>query len=344
MFIYSLFVVLATHNISGFIPTPAKTTSNYSSLRNPEINDDPSEIEFIFKTVVDGLRLRAAPDPNSRIIAQLPENTCLLYLHEASAEPVEITLRNEKRSGRWYKVEVLSYEGPLEDKEGWVFSGALALIHIGPVSDNIFIKGFSNDILKVEKTTKSKFEAYRKKYDYKFLRDKPLQQTDTSFVLALGNGKRKKFSTDPCFFPDNRDSYTYEGQYPELKLYAVDKSCEHGEIDHRRTCFYDQYDGSLRFEAVGSFEVPLVCPQQIWGAYTFSGDCGSVNGITLTPNNKKDTWKRNLNIEISNVIPNRIAWTDRPGELAIECYIFNEGDDEYKAIQYHTFSLKTNTN
>ena len=107
------------------------TPATDSSLQANEAKNTPGTVEIY--TWVDKLRVRATPDTDSEIIAELAEGEALTYLEEKTDFTQKISMRGSVQDEPWLKIRTK------EGKTGWVYGGGvkfyrpevdLSLIHI----------------------------------------------------------------------------------------------------------------------------------------------------------------------------------------------------------------------
>ncbi|MDX1912888.1 MAG: SH3 domain-containing protein [Saprospiraceae bacterium] len=137
---------------------------------------------FHVATNVEGLRLRRRPAKDAPVLAALPKNTRLIWQSEECGDEFEATFNDGiPRKGRWAYVDVWKGGG----QYGWVFSGALTLIHI---------------------QYDAEFGGGLECLDGRFVTLKPIDSLDFVRRFALSGSKREKIGSSPMPSPDGKYS------------------------------------------------------------------------------------------------------------------------------------------
>lgn len=292
---------------------------------------DPEEfsIQVQFTSIVDQLRLREAPGPDARVLATLPENTRLTYLHQTAGPETEVVLRGQKVKGRWRKVRSeTNVRG-----EGWVFAGGLSLasVTLAGYEEEIPFEKLQFDFMRVKKISRKAFESYLPGPKSALVNDAAEHILDDhSFMLTFGNGHKKVIADSLCHWYSKPgeplyDNFGYLGHYPELGLYEYYSNCEHGEIIAGTTHHYvSKYDGSMQFEMDEGVDI-AISPDNRWVANVFSGDCASVAGLEFAKQTESGSWN-SFYLEWSDLYAKELVWTDQPGVLAVN-FIWNIRDE-----------------
>lgn len=100
--------------------SPEETNANLPSTDTPAQAPPPNSstpIEFIVN--IDNIRLRAAPGPEGKEIAQLPKGTVLIDQNEMSDFTSKIKLRGIQFDEPWLKVKTK------EELTGWIYAGGV---------------------------------------------------------------------------------------------------------------------------------------------------------------------------------------------------------------------------
>ncbi len=327
-----------------FVSFSYASGSDFSATLRPD--PDEFSIHVQLTTIVDQLRLRAAPGPDARVLATLPEKTALTYLHQTAGPETEVVLRGQKVKGRWRKVRCESFS---PGREGWVFAGGLSLSSV--TLDEYAEVPFDSiqfDFMWAEKISRKQFEALQVANKNEFVDDSAEHAlNDHSFVMAFENGQKKVIADSLCRWrdinPDRppHDDFGYLGQYPGLGLYKYYSNCEHGEIIAGTTHYYvSKYDGTLQFVMDGGPNV-AISPDNRWVANTFSGDCGGVTGLEFANRDENGKWDF-FNLEWSDLWAEQMVWTGQPGVLAVN-FIWNIRDDrDGKPAGYYLIHLDGN--
>lgn len=281
---------------------------------------------FTLVPVVKDLRLRAGPSPNAKVITIIPDDYYLQYLNETAGEVQEVTLRGEKRRGRWLKVLVLDkdrYYSSYHPVIGWVFGGAVRIKEVQVSQFDTLFKAedLNCDLFRVQRITSAQFEVYKSNGHSSYVNDIEQHKlgSDTSFI-DLRNGKRLLITNKPCHFDESKDEYTYAGQDPKLGVFYVDFGCGHREIYNNKTIMHSLEDSRVLHEFEGLSGIPDFSPDHQWSAGIASGDCGNYYALDFTYLGTQQSPFQQPSFRLvlqAHTVP-QIYWTGQERQIAVE--------------------------
>lgn len=216
------------------------------------------------RVTVDHLRLRAQPDKNAKVIAELPEHAQLTYLHETGGAFENVTLRGVTHRARWYKVS------PVHEatKTGWVYGGAVALSSVF-LPDEVAPGSVNTDFLTINPLSKAEYEKGARSAVTGLLRDSTEHQiNDTTFVLTFDNGTRQVIqdTIDRRFDDENSIYYQYLGQFPDIQQYVI----EHFGYEWNTFHFFDRRNARCVTSLTYPMGRPALSPDQHWVALAYA--------------------------------------------------------------------------
>lgn len=211
-----------------------------------------------FRAGVDKLRLRAAPDKNAAVLAELKEHTMLRYLNESGGNMEQLTLRGVQYNKRWYKVAVADDLS----KSGWVYGGAVAISSVF-IPENISFDAIQEDFLKISKSSKAEFEKVKTAAQNVFTRD-TLAHCPEAGVIRLdyenGNGRIIRDTIDAKFDGEGSIAYEYLGQYESIAQYLI----KINGSEFQALQFISSRNGKLLETMPFTNNIPVLSPDKKW--------------------------------------------------------------------------------
>lgn len=331
-FVFAAILLMAiSFSSSTTIGTPKTLTKAY-----PVAVKSSAIVTFI--TQVDKLRIRESPDLNAPVVAELPEQEYVRYLHETGGAPTEVTLRGIKQQGTWYKVAWPSYDDSGRKKvEGWAFSGGLSLANIEFSGDIATELNF--DFLTGKKITKAQFDTQAVLYKDHFHDDtKKYSSIKGPVKLPLENGGVKVVGNAPCRIPPSKElePESYQGQFPEYGWYLIGRECNHAEIAQDWGYLVRKSDGKTEVEISGSIP-PTIAPNGQNIGINFSEDCGGVIGIDFFRLRHKQWNSFSITFDYPIKIE-KLIWSPDSKYCLAKCALYADYQND-KVIGTHYYSI-----
>lgn len=148
--------------------------------------------EIIFRTTVENLRLRTAPNLESTIIKTVPKGETLYWLNERTKDKTFVDWKGEKVSDYWYQVKFV--EGN-NDSTAWVFGKGIEFggLKFGNFENPLKVQNLENQWIKIEKATATDFQKQVEiAVDWKKINADTINDK-SKFTLYFENGKKKTF-------------------------------------------------------------------------------------------------------------------------------------------------------
>lgn len=225
------------------------------------------------RAAVNQLRLRTKPDKNAAVVAELSEHDQLTYLGETGGATESITLRGVAHRARWYKVTPRD----IPDKTGWVYGGAVALSSVF-LPDGVSPGSIREDFLQIFPISRDEFEHGDPGIPNGLLQDTAEHRVGgRSFELAFKSGIKRILSdtTSPEGDGESNIYYRYEGQFPAIGQYVVEKSgYEWAEIQ-----FWDYNNGKIQSSLSYPDGLPSLSPDTHWIAQAYADPYETEGGI-----------------------------------------------------------------
>lgn len=225
------------------------------------------------RAAVDQLRLRAKPDKNAAVVAELSEHDQLTYLGETGGTTEAITLRGVAHRARWYKVTPRD----IPDKTGWVYGGAVALSSVF-LPDGASPGSIREDFLQIYPVSRDEFENGDPGAPNGLLQDTAEHRVGgRSFELTFKSGIKRILSdtTSPEGDGESDIYYRYEGQFRTIGQYVVEKSgYEWAEIQ-----FWDYNNGKIQSSLSYPYGLPALSPDARWIAQAYADPYETEGGI-----------------------------------------------------------------
>lgn len=247
----------------------------FGALSGLPAQNTPAKPLIHLRAAVDHLRLRAKPDKNAAVVAELSENDQLLYKGETGGATENITLRGVAHRARWYKVAPTD----TPEKAGWVYGGAVALSSVF-LPDGVSPGSIREDFLQIYPISRDEFENGDPGAPNGLLRDTAAHNIHPhAFQLTFKDG-RKCIVTDtisPDSYGDGESDIVYEylGQFPAIGQYVVEKS------GYEWACmqFWDQNNGKVLSGLDYPNGLPALSPDAHWLALVYADPYETEGGI-----------------------------------------------------------------
>ena len=142
----------------------------------------------IFRTTVDKLRLREAPNTESRVIKTVEKETALIWLDVRSEQKMTADWKGGKATDYWYKINFCFDK---KDSTAWVFGKGIEFLgmQFGTYETQIIPKSFENQWIKFEKSDSASFGKIN---EIKVFWEEAVNSTvvdKSKFTLFYDNGK-----------------------------------------------------------------------------------------------------------------------------------------------------------
>lgn len=233
------------------------------------------QIFITFRVDVDKLRVRASPDKNAKVVAELPEHTQLKYLNETAGNWDEIELRGKKHKARWYKVE-----GTDMPVKGWVYGGAVVLSSVF-VDSVVTIPNLNYDFFTLKEISGAEYDAVFAIYNNQIEQDSLEHQlNDSTLVFKFENGKVLKLISFETPESDNMEQYYYAGKINAAHQYVIEAT------------YYEAMDLTMLDTRTGQETVldfgtlPAISTDNQWIAAGWGEPYEEMGGIQLYKNTK----------------------------------------------------------
>lgn len=283
-----------------------------------------------FRVTVEKLRLRAAPDKNAAVIAELPEHTQMVYLDQTSGTWDEVTLRNQPHKARWYKV----HPSEKPQQVGWVYGGAVALSSVYMANDaDLKVPVLHYDFLELEQVTSQQYQAVFNAYHNPMQYDTVFtlyHTNDSTLVLPIKNGTQHTLVSGGL--EEDMQEYYYEGQLPDIHTYLVRANY----YEYEEVILIDQNTG--RRVATEGFpgELPQLSPDKQWLAQSWSNIYENNGGLQLLAVLPDGVYAAAL-FAIENMYFEGACW-DAQGRIYFRSYHWSDSENN-KVHQYHRLTL-----
>lgn len=227
------------------------------------------------RAAVNQLRLRAKPDKNAAVVAELSEHDQLTYLGETGGATEAITLRGVAHRARWYKVTPRD----IPDKTGWVYGGAVALSSVF-LPDGVSPGSIREDFLQIYPISRDEFEKGDPGAPNGLLRDTAAHNIHPhAFQLTFKDGRQciVADTISPDSYGDGESDIVYEylGQFPAIGQYVVEKS------GYEWACmqFWDQNNRKVLSGLDYPFGLPALSPDAHWVSMGYVDPYETMGGI-----------------------------------------------------------------
>ena len=280
------------------------------------------QIWITFRVDVDKLRVRAAPDKNAKVVAELPEDTQLKYLNATAGNWDEIELRGKKHKARWYKVEEVG-----TPVTGWVYGGAVVLSSVyfeGPES----FPALRHDFVEMEQIADEIYDKAKAAFADQMVYDTiDYQLNDSTILLKFDDGSKKELtgSSEP---EESYANYTYLGRLPGAHQYFV-QAIYYEDMD---ITMYDTRNGAELSIDFG--EIPRLSPDSRWLAAGFQNPYEEDSGIQLYINLPKKVAEF-ARITLPGSDCTDLCW-DNSGNLYFKYRLWSE---ERNVVKYYRLKI-----
>jgi hypothetical protein len=214
-----------------------------------------------FRADVDKLRLRAAPDKNAAVVAELPEHTQLTYLGQTAGSEDQITLRGQAHKARWYQVNTTD----ANPKTGWVYGGAVVVSSVF-LSENDQLGDYKSDFLEISPISEAAYETTFKNQTARIRYNTTQVLSGVALpapvVLEYQNGKADTLRSR--YDEENTELYRLRGEWQGTYVVEV-QYAEMGQV-----LLYDQRTGRRVVSRGFSGDLPQPSPDAKWLAMSWT--------------------------------------------------------------------------